>query len=61
MKDIDVLIDPPAFCAGKAAWVRWREGLQKDDPEIPAIADAIREADEVIRYYEAEETTAKAA
>jgi hypothetical protein len=54
-KDIDVLIDPPEFCSGKAAWLRWREGLRKDDPEIPAIADAIKEADEVIRYYEAEE------
>ncbi|KAB2929849.1 MAG: hypothetical protein F9K25_10140 [Candidatus Contendobacter sp.] len=58
MKDIDVLIDPPAFCAGKAAWVRWLEGLRKDDPEIPAIADAIREAEEVVRYYEAEEKQA---
>lgn len=55
-KDIDVLIDPPAFCAGKPAWVRWRKGLEKDDPEIPAIADAIKEADEVIRFYETEES-----
>ena len=55
-KDIDVLIDPPEFCSGKAAWVRWRKGLEKDDPEIPAIADAIKEAEEVIRFYEAEES-----
>ena len=41
IKNIDVLIDLPAFYAGKAAWVRWRKGLEKDDPEIPAIADAI--------------------
>lgn len=56
-KDIDVLIDPPEFCAGKDAWVQWRKGLERDDPEIPAIADAIREAEEVIRWYEQEETS----
>ena len=54
-KDIDMLIDPPEFCEGKEAWVRWRKGLEKDDPEIPAIADAIKEADEVIQWYEQEE------
>lgn len=57
-KDIDVLIDPPEFCAGKGAWMHCLDGLRKDDPEIPAIADAIREAEEVIRYYEAEEKQA---
>lgn len=56
-KDIDVLIDSPEFCAGKDAWVQWRKGLEKDDPEIPAIADAIREAEEVIRWYEQEEAS----
>lgn len=30
-KDIDMLIDPPAFCEGKEAWVRWRKGLEKDE------------------------------
>ena len=53
-----MLIDPPEFCEGKEAWVRWRKGLEKDDPEIPAIADAIKEADEVIQWYEQEEATA---
>jgi hypothetical protein len=57
MKDIDVLIDPPAFCAGKEAWLHWRKGLEKDDPEIPAIANAIKEADEVIAWYEQGEAT----
>ena len=57
-KDIDVLIDPPEFCAGKAVWVRWLDSLQNDDPEIPAIADAIREAEDVIHYYETEEKQA---
>jgi hypothetical protein len=50
-KDIDVLIDPPELFAGLAAWQQWREGLNKDDPEIPAIAQAIQEADEVLRWY----------
>lgn len=57
MKDIDVLIDPPAFCEGKQKWVRWRQGLEKDNPDIPAIAAAIKEADEVIQWYKKEEAT----
>ena len=57
MRDIDVLIDPPAFCAGKPAWLCWRKGLDNDDPEIPAIADAIQEADVVIAWYEQQEET----
>jgi hypothetical protein len=61
VKDIDVLIDPPEFHAGKEAWIRWREGLRKDDPEIPAIADAIREAEDVIRWYEQEDAAARRA
>lgn len=54
-KEIDVLIDPPEIFAGKERWQHWRDGLNKAEPEIPAITAAIREADEVLRWYEQQE------
>ena len=57
-KDIDILIDSPELSEGKEAWVRYRKSFENDDQEIPAIADAIKDADETIRWFEQLEAAA---
>ena len=56
-KDIDILIDSPELSEGKEAWVRYRKSFENDDQEIPAIADAIKDADETIQWFEQLETS----